>query len=148
MAPINDAIAEEGLLLNNRIGKVLNGFRQVRILLETVGNCSQYFLVDMISTVTKSLLCSTVGGNGAWGGETNSGCRRAGWRRDGSEDSVEEDVRSCPFGLGLLWCVFFIQMNKSEAEHLSSEERHSLTVYNHLENTLNSVNMFLNSCFL
>lgn len=40
------------------------------------------------------------------------------------------------------------QMNKSEAEHLSSEERHSLTVYNHLENTLKSVNMFLNRCFL
>lgn len=72
MTSINGTIAEEGLLLNNQTGKVLNGFWQVRILLETVGNCLQYFLVDMISTVTKSLLCSTVGGNGAWGGETNS----------------------------------------------------------------------------
>lgn len=107
MTSINGTIAEEGLLLNNQTGKVLNGFWQVWILLETVGNCLQYFLVDMISTVTKSLLCSTVGGNGAWGGETNSWCRRAGWLRDGSEDSVEDDVGSCPFGLGLLWCLFF-----------------------------------------
>lgn len=40
------------------------------------------------------------------------------------------------------------QLNKSEAEHLSGEERHRLVVYNHLKNTLKCVTMFLNICFL
>lgn len=75
MTPINGAITKEGLLQqsNRQSVKWISFVRQqVRILLETVGNSLQYFLVDKISAVAKSPSSAALRGNGAQGGETNS----------------------------------------------------------------------------
>lgn len=132
MTPINGAITEEGLLLNNQIGKVLNGFHLCGSRWEF--SWKQWETVCNIFLLIRFLLSAALGGNGAQGGETNTWCRRTGWKWWLCWGTAGMRVRigrryddGWSGGLDPCGLCSSTQVNNSEAERLSSEETYFLT---------------------